>query len=251
MPSTPSADRSEEREPRAFATSNWSMITRAGAADSAGTRAALAQLCKEYWYPLYWFTRSRGLSQHDAEDLIQAFFEDLLERNAIARADASRGRFRTFLLAALRNFQSNQRERANTLKRGGGNELISLDAVDAAEKRFQDESVTQNSPEKLFDQKWAQSVLDATLARIHREYTASGKQAWFEELKVMLWGGRGEISYAEIARRLASTEGAVKVAVHRLRARFKEGLRDAIAQTVRDPSEIDEEMRHLLAAVTG
>src|SRR5664279_2680843 len=116
MASTPPTDRPEEREPRAFATSNWSMIARAGAVDSAGTRAALAELCRAYWYPLYWFTRSRGLSQHDAEDLIQAFFEDLLERNVVSKADATRGRFRTFLLTSLRNFHSHQRERANTLK---------------------------------------------------------------------------------------------------------------------------------------
>jgi RNA polymerase sigma-70 factor (ECF subfamily) len=226
------------------------MIARAGAVDSAGTRAALAELCRAYWYPLYWFTRSRGLSQHDAEDLIQAFFEDLLERSVITKADASRGRFRTFLLSSLRNFHSHQRERANTLKRGGGNELISLDAVGTAENRFQHEPATESSPEKLFDQKWALSVLEATLHRLRREYAAAGKQEWFDELKVVLWGGRGEVSYAEIARRLASTDGAVKVAVHRLRARFKQCLRDEIAQTVLDPDEIDDEMRHLLASVS-
>jgi len=226
------------------------MIAQAGAADSADTRTALAQLCRVYWYPLYWFTRSRGLSQHDAEDLIQAFFEDLLERNAIAKADAMRGRFRTFLLTSLRNFQSHQRERAGTIKRGGGTELISLDAAGIAENRFQHEPSTNHSPEKLFDQKWALSVLDATLHRLRREYLAGAKHAWFDELKVVLWGGRGEVSYAEIAQRLASTEGAVKVAVHRLRARFKETLRAEIAQTVLDPAEIDDEMRHLLAAVS-
>ncbi len=250
MSSIPSTDRPEDREPRAFATSNWSMIAQAGASDSAGTRTALAQLCRVYWYPLYWFSRSRGLSQHDAEDLIQAFFEDLLERNAIAKADATRGRFRTFLLTSLRNFHSHQRERAGTIKRGGGIELISLDAVSVAENRFQHEPATESSPEKLFDQKWARSVLDATLARLRREYTAATKQLWFDELKVVLWGGRGEVSYAEIAVRLGSTEGAVKVAVHRLRTRFKESLRDEIAQTVLNPAEVDDEMRHLLAAVS-
>jgi RNA polymerase sigma factor (sigma-70 family) len=249
MPSPTPADRSREQEPRAFATSNWSMIARAGAMDSDGTRAALAELCRIYWYPLYWFTRSRGLSQHDAEDLIQAFFEDLLRRNAIARADVARGRFRTFLLTSLRNFHSHQRGRAAALKRGGGSELISLDAAGAAEKRFQHEPATESSPEKLFDQKWALSLLDTTLNRLCREYTAAAKQAWFDELKVVLWGGRGEVSYAEIAGRLSTTEGAVKVAVHRLRARFKECLRDEIAQTVPNPAEIDDEMRHLFAAV--
>jgi RNA polymerase sigma-70 factor (ECF subfamily) len=250
MPSPPPADPSDEREPRAFATSNWSMIVRAGASASAGTQAALADLCRIYWYPLYWFTRSRGLPQHDAEDLIQAFFEDMLRRNAIAQANATRGRFRTFLLTSLRNFHSHQRARAGALKRGGGSELISLDAVDAAEKRFRHEPVTESSAEKLFDQKWALSLLDTTLTRLGREYTAAAKQAWFRELKVVLWGGRGQVNYAEIAGRLSSTEGAVKVAVHRLRVHFKECLREEIAQTVLDPAEIDDEMRHLLAAVS-
>ena len=226
------------------------MIARAGAPNSAETGTALADLCRAYWYPLYWFTRSRGLSQHDAEDLIQGFFGDLLRRNAIASADATRGRFRTFLLTSLRNFHSHQHARAGTLKRGGGCELISLDAVGAAEKRFQQEPATESSPEKLFDQKWALILLDSALKRLRREYTAAAKQAWFDELKVVLWGGRGEASYAEIAGRLSSTEGAVKVAVHRLRARFKECLRNEVAQTVLDPAEIDDEMRHLLAAVS-
>jgi RNA polymerase sigma factor (sigma-70 family) len=250
MSSTPPTDRPDEREPRAFATSNWSMIARAGATDSPGGRAALAQLCRAYWYPLYWFSRNCGLNQHDAEDLIQAFFEDLLERKAIARADAARGRFRTFLLSSLRNFHSHERARAGAFKRGGGREFISLDALGEAEARFKHEPATEISPEKLFDQKWALSLLDTALGHLRREYAATGKEPWFDELKVVLWGGRGDVSYAEIARRLASTEGAVKVAVHRLRQRFKECLRGEIAQTVLDPAEIDDEMRHLLAAVS-
>jgi RNA polymerase sigma-70 factor (ECF subfamily) len=246
----PSTNPSGERDPRAFATSNWSMIAHAGDAATPNGRAALAQLCRVYWYPLYWFSRSRGLSQHDAEDLIQGFFEDIIERGAIAKADAARGRFRTFLLSSLRNFHSHQRARAGRLKRGGGQEILSLDKVDAAETRFRNEPATEISPEKLFDQKWALSLLEAALDHLRHEYDAAGKRAWFDELKVVLWGGRGEVSYAEIALRLESTEGAVKVAVHRLRQRFKEYLRTEVARTVLHPGEIEDEMRHLLAAVS-
>ena len=163
---------------------------RAGYAASPDGRAALEQLCRAYWYPLYWFSRNRGLSQHDAEDLVQAFFEDLLERGAIARADANRGRFRTFLVAALKNFHSHRRASAGRIKRGGDREFVSLDAVATAEERFRHEPATANSPEKLYDQKWALSLLEAVLARLRREYGLAGKQPLFDELKVFLWGGR-------------------------------------------------------------
>lgn len=246
----PAADPAGEPAPRAFATTDWSMVVRAGATDTPGGRAALEKLCRAYWYPLYWFSRNCGLTQHNAEDLIQAFFEDLLERGAIARADAARGRFRTFLLTALKNFHSNQRARAGSLKRGGGREIVSLDSLRTAETRFQNEPATQVSPEKLFDQKWALSLLDAALGHLRREYLAAGKQVWFDELKVAVWGGRGEVSYAVIAGRLGSTEGAVKVAVHRLRQRFRECLQDEVAQTVLDPADVKDEMRHLFAAVS-
>jgi len=242
---------SAEPVTRVFATTDWSLVVRAGSADTADGRAALEGLCRTYWYPLYWFSRSIGLKQHDAEDLIQAFFKDLLERGAIARADAARGRFRAFLLSSLRNFHSHQRGRAQSLKRGGGWEFISLDAMGEAETRFQDELTTEVSPEKLFDKKWASSLLDAALARLRREYIAAKKRAWFDELKVVLWGGRGEVSYAAIAGLLGSTEGAVKVAVHRLRKRFNECLRDEVAHTVLDPADVEDEMRHLLAAVSS
>lgn len=226
------------------------MVVRAGDIGTPDGRTALAQLCRLYWYPLYWFARRRGLTPHDAEDLTQGFFADLLERGAIARADATRGRFRTFLLASFQNYQSHQRERAGTLKRGGGHEIVSLEALQTAETRFQGEPADGISPEKLFDQKWAHSLLDAVLELLRREYTAAGKQAWFDELKVVLWGGRGEVRYAEIAVRVGSTEGAIKVAVHRLRQRFRECLRAEVAQTVLDAGDIDDEMRHLLTAVS-
>lgn len=249
-PVPPSAVPPGESEPRAFATTDWSLIVRAGGARTPDGLAALEQLCRTYWYPLYWFSRRTGLSHHNAEDLIQAFFGDLLERGAIARADATRGRFRTFLLASLKNYHSHVRARAGSIKRGGGREFVALDALGTAAARFLNEPATEISPEKLYDQKWALSLLEVALARLRREYTAAGKQAWFDELKVAVWGGREKAGYAEIAGRLGSTEGAVKVAVHRLRQRFRESLQEEVARTVVDPADVADEMRHLLAAVS-
>lgn len=213
-------------------------------------RAALEDLCRIYWYPLYWFARRRGLASPDAEDVTQGFLADLLARGSVAQADAARGRFRTFLLSAFSNFLSYQRERAQAAKRGGGQSVVSLEAMQAAGTRFDDEPATTESPEKAYDRKWATRLIEITFEEMRREYAAIGKAGWFDELKGAVWGGRGEISYAEIARRLGSTEGAVKVAVHRLRQHFGERLRAEVTKTVIDPTEADDEIRHLLAAVS-
>jgi len=238
------------RGPTAFATTHWSLIVRAADAGTADGRAALAELCRIYWYPLYGFARRRGLAPADAEDLTQGFLADLLAREAVAQADAARGRFRTFLLNSFDHYRSHERARAQAAKRGGGEAVVSLDVMHAAEGRFRDEPATTESPEKVYDRKWAMSLIEVTLAAVRLEYAANGKAAWFDELKAALWCGRGEIAYAEIARRLDSTEGAVKVAVHRLRQRFGERFRAEVAQTVVDPAEVDDEIRHLLAAVS-
>lgn len=223
------------------------MIVRAAEAGTPDGRAALEELCRIYWYPLYGFARRRGLTPHDAEDLTQGFLADLLARGAVAQADAARGRFRTFLLASFENFHSHQRARAASLKRGGGCEFVSLQE---AELHFQDEPVSADSPEKMFDRKWAMSLLDQAIAAVRREYAAFGKGPLFDALKAVLWGAHGAVSYAEIAQQLGSTEGAVKMAAHRLRRRFGEALRAEVAKTVLDPATIDDEMRHLLAAVS-
>ena len=220
---------------------------RAGTAEGG---AALQELCRIYWYPLYWFARRRGLAPADAEDLTQGFLADLLARNGVAQADATRGHFRTFLLNSFDHYRSHERARAGANKRGGGQAPVSLDMIHAAEGRFRDEPATTESPEKAFDRKWAISLIEVALAAVRREYAANGKAAWFDELKAALWGGRGEVPYAEIARRLGSTAGAVKVAVHRLRQRFGERFRIEVTKTVMDPAETDEEIRHLLAAVS-
>lgn len=232
-----------------FATTRWTVVLVAGGATSAGSAAALEQLCRTYWYPLYYFARRRGLLPHDAEDLIQSFFAFLLEKDVIARVDRERGRFRTFLLTALQNFQANERARAGSLKRGGGCDLVSFDEM-RAEVRYRSEPATTLTPERLFDQKWATSLLERVLQILSREYAAAGKGALFDNLRGPLWGGRGEISYEELGRKLGMTEGAIKVAMHRLRLRYKECLHDEVAHTVASPGEVDDELRHLLASLS-
>jgi RNA polymerase sigma-70 factor (ECF subfamily) len=235
------------RAPTAFATTHWSMIVRAAETGTPDGLAALEELCRIYWYPLYGFARRRGLTPHDAEDLTQGFLADMLARGAVAKADAARGRFRTFLLASFENFCRSQHARANAAKRGGGCEFVSLQA---AELRFQQEPASTDTPEKTFDQKWAMSLLEQAIASVDREYTALGKGPLFNALKNILWGAHGAASHAEIARQLGSTEGAVSVAAHRLRRRFKEALRAEVAKTVLSPSDLEDEMKYLLMAVS-
>jgi RNA polymerase sigma factor (sigma-70 family) len=234
---------------RVFATTRWTVVLQAGGSTSAGSAAALEDLCRAYWYPLYSFARRRGLAPHDAEDLIQSFFAFLLEKDVIARADRERGRFRTFLLSALQNFHANERARAGTQKRGGGRTIVSFDELQA-ESSYQNEPANNLTPERLFDQKWATSLLEQVMQILRREYAAAGKVALFEELRGLLWGGRGDVGYEAIGRKLGTTEGAIKVAVHRLRARFKECLHDEVAHTVARPEEVEDELRHLLSALS-
>jgi RNA polymerase sigma-70 factor (ECF subfamily) len=246
---TPEQASADSQKLRVFATTRWTVVLQAGGSTSAGSAAALEKLCRAYWYPLYSFTRRRGLAPHDAEDLIQSFFAFLLEKDVIARADRERGRFRTFLLSALLNFQANERARAGTLKRGGGHAIVSFDELQA-ESSYQNEPATHLTPERLFDQKWAASLLEQVIQTLRREYAAAGKGPLFDELRGLLWGGRGDVGYEAIAGKLGTTEGAIKVAVHRLRARFKECLKDEVAHTVAGPEEVEDELRHLLAALS-
>jgi DNA-directed RNA polymerase specialized sigma24 family protein len=235
----------------AFATTHWSMIARAASHDPAEGRAALEELCRIYWYPLYGFARRRGATPADAEDLTQGFLADLLARGAVAQADANRGRFRTFLLNSFDNFRSHERARAGAIKRGGGREVVSLDALQAAETRFCDEPATTETPERIFDRKWALSLIEVAMAAVRREYEKTGKLAVFDALKPALLGGRGEIGYVEIGRRLGMTEGAIKIAALRLRQCFAGHFRAEVTKTVLDPADTDDEIRHLLAAVSA
>ena len=207
----------------------------------------MEKLCAIYWYPLYAFVRRRGHSAHDAQDLTQGFFARLLEKKDLASVDRARGRFRSFLLAALDHFLINEWHRARTQKRGGATVLFSFDALDA-ESRLRHEPAT-DSPEQIYDRRWAMTLLDQVMARLRTEMAGAGKLAHFEALKFCLTGER--TAYAEVGARLAMSEGAVKVAVHRLRERYRALLRAEIAETVATPEEIEDELRALLAALSS
>jgi DNA-directed RNA polymerase specialized sigma24 family protein len=214
-------------------------------ADSAQVHAALATLCRDYWYPLYAFVRRKGHGPHDAQDLTQAFFADLLERQ-IAGVDPSRGKFRSYLLGALKHFLANDRDRTSAQKRGGGRALLEWDALHA-EERFALEPLDQVEPDALYDRRWALELIDRAMARLEAEYEQKGDSARFAVLKASLSPSGPAV--AMLATALAMTEGAVKVAVHRLRQRYREVLREEISQTVASEAEVDGEMRHLVAVL--
>lgn len=231
--------------PGAFSTTNWSLVVAAGKRD-ATSRAALEELCGLYWFPLFAFVRRRSGSADAALDLTQGFFAELLERNPLDRVDPSAGRFRSFLLASVKNYLSHERERSSAQKRGGGKAPIPLDA-DAAEERFAIDPGHERTPEKLFEYHWAMTVLERVADRLAAEFAEAGKQREHRALAPFLTGGgRG---YREIAEELATTEGAIKMAVRRMRQRYGVLLREQVAQSVADPAEVDAELRHLLAVV--
>src|SRR6266545_6921823 len=227
-----------------FATTRWSLVLAAGRRKSDRSTEALATLCEIYWYPVYAFIRRQGHDADAARDLTQEFFTRVLEKNYFGDADPSRGRFRAFLLTSIRHFLSNERDRAHALKRGGATPPLSLD-VETAEGTYQLEGRDDLTPEKLFDARWAMLLLDRALNRLRRSYEASGKADVFDGLKGFLTGDSQDVPYVEVAQSLDSTEPAVKVAVHRLRRRFREALIEEIAQTVSSPADIDAEIRHL------
>lgn len=225
------------------------MVLAAGRGDSTRARAALEKLCLSYWYPLYAFVRRLGRTAHDAEDLVQSFFAVCLEKNYLGAAEQSKGRFRSFLLIALKHFLANEWERSRTLKRGGGHAHISLDGL-AAEQRYALEPVDCSSADKLFERRWALTLLEQVVNRLRDEQAAGGKLEQFERLKECITSAGRGTPYAQLAGQLGTSEGAVKVAVHRLRQRYRELLEEEIAHTVASPEEIEEERRHLLAALS-
>lgn len=233
-----------------FATTHWSVVLRAGRPDAAEASAALARLCQTYWFPLYAQVRRRGYNAHDAQDLTQSFFARLLEGDLLGRADPARGRFRSFVLTALKHFLSDEREKTRAKKRGGGHTFVSIDA-EAAERRFHAEPVDPSAPDKAFDRQWAVALLGEVLARLEREYHAAGKGRPFEILKQALTGARDAQPYAQLAAELSLSEGAVKVAVHRLRRRYRELLEAEIAQTVATPQDAAAELNYLFQALAG
>ena len=231
-----------------FTTTHWSVVLAAQADSTPKAQAALTQLCERYWYPLYAYLRRSGHSADEAQDLTQAFFARILEKRSFRQADSARGRFRSFLLASLKNFVANERGRERAQKRGGAIPPLSLE-FDTAEGRYRIEPPSDETPEKVFDRRWALTLLEDVLARLRGEFVKAQKEAVFDQLKGYLAGPRTEVGYAAVGKQLEMSEGAVKVAVHRLRRRFRDLLREEIAHTVSSPGEVEDEIRHLWTAV--
>lgn len=231
-----------------FATTQWSLVVAAADRRGAEADAALAALCERYWYPVYAFVRRRGHSAADAQDLTQEFFATLVEKEYLRSTDRQRGRFRTFLLTAVCRFLSKQADRARAKKRGGGRRPLSLDFADA-EGRYLLEPSELCTPEMLYERRWALTLLDRAIERLGADYAGKGKRDLFERLKPHLIAGTAEAEHGELASELNMTVGALKVALHRLRRRFGEMLKQEIADTVAGPEEIEDEIGRLLAAV--
>src|SRR5687768_11269610 len=256
MTQRPDHSRASPAGPRHFATTRWSMVLAAGGCAGGGTapaapqaREALAWLCRTYWYPLYAFVRTRGHPPEESQDLTQGFFARLLEKNVLQAADPDRGRFRSFLLASLKHFLANEWDRARAAKRGGGEPAVSIEIdVEDAERRFEREPADVVTPERVFERNWALTLLDTVLADLQAQYQRDGKGDLFERLKGYLSGGAEGTSYADTAAAAGMTEGAVQVAVHRLRKRYRDLLREHIGQTVASPGEVEEEIRDLFKA---
>jgi RNA polymerase sigma-70 factor (ECF subfamily) len=234
-----------------FATTRWTFVLSAGRKSSPDSDRALGELCQAYWYPLYAYVRCRGHSKEDAEDLVQAFFARFLERNYLEGLSAERGKFRAFLLASLKHFLANEWDKAQRQKRGGGVAHLSLDWQSADERFHLDPPDSSTAPDKAFDREWALALLERVIARLRDECLSEGKASLFEQAKGYLMVGEEAIPYAEAARALGldEGEGAVRVAVHRLRKRYRVLLRDEIVQTLADPAQVAEELRSLQAAL--
>lgn len=231
-----------------FATTHWSVVLTAGQPDTLRAQAALEKLCRTYWYPLYAYVRRRGQSAADAQDLTQAFFARLLERNWVGDADRTRGRFRTFLLTAMSRFLAGEWDKVRAQKRGGGQTHVPLQ-LDTAETRYGLEPADDRTPEQSYERRWALTLLDTVLRRLKAEYEHEGRGELFARLNPSLTGGRESQPYAELAAQLNMNEGAVKVAVHRLRKRYRQLLRAEITQTMTATEDVDEELRHLFSVL--
>ncbi|MHC4158436.1 MAG: RNA polymerase sigma factor [Planctomycetota bacterium] len=242
----------EPSGPRQFATTHWSVVGAAKGDEVSQTcaREALEELCRAYWYPLYAFVRSRGHSAIDAQDLTQGFFARIMEKQSIRLADPKRGKFRSFLLASLKNFIADEYDRRQAQKRGGGKNIFSLD-FESAEGQYSLEPKDEMTPEKLFERSWAITMLRNTLDRLSGEYKSERKKQLFEHLKIYLTTDKQTATYNDIAEKLQMAEGAVKVAVHRLRKQYRELLKEEIAQTVESENEVDEEINELFKALSG
>jgi DNA-directed RNA polymerase specialized sigma24 family protein len=231
-----------------FATTHWSVVLAAADVASDDAKAALEKLCRTYWFPLYAYVRHQGHGSEEAKDLTQGFFARLLEKNYLGQVDRRKGKFRSFLLASLRHFLSDERDRANAAKRGGGQSLVSFDAQ-GAEQRYRLEPVDEVSPDKVFDRRWAVALLEEAQWRLREEYATAGKGELFDALAGGGVATAAEATYAELAARWAMSESAVKSAAHRLRQRYHELVRNEVAHTVANPAELDEEIRYLVSVI--
>ena len=245
-PGHPNEERNAHRA--IFATTHWSVVLQAGHEAGDATERALETLCRAYWYPIYVYVRRLGHAPHDAQDFTQSFFEYLLEKRVLAKAQPESGRFRSFLLGSLKNYMANEWRRKTALKRGGGN-VISID-TSGGEERYAIEPLDESTPQLLYEQAWATAVLNQSIALLEAEYAQSGKLQLFRNLLPALQGD-AQVTYAVLGASLGLSEGAIKAAVHRLRQRYRELLRSAVAHTVADPREIDGELRHLMQVLGG
>ena len=250
MPASEPNEESFEAGPREFRTTRWGLVLAAGDTQAPGHRGALDQLCSAYWYPLYAFVRRSGHGPEDAGDLTQEFFARLLEKKWLTEADPARGRFRSFLLAALKHFLANEWNRSRCLKRGGGREFIALDAS-SAEERYALEPLDLATPELLYDRRWALTLLARTQTRLRAAMHAEGQAERFAALEPTLVGEKTALPYEELAARFGVTETAMKSMVLRLRKRFRETLREEVAQTIGEAKDVDAELAHLFTILGG
>jgi RNA polymerase sigma-70 factor (ECF subfamily) len=232
-----------------FATTHWSVVLCA-TSDSTAANEALSRLCQVYWLPLYAYVRRQGQGPEEAKDLTQEFLARLLSKGYLPAVNRHKGKFRSFLLAAMEHFLAKEWRDMNRIKRGGGQTILSLDREDP-ESKYRIEPVEELTPERIYERRWALILLDQTMDRLRGEFAAAGKLPMFDALQVFLTGDRENKPYAQMAVELDMTEGAVKVAVHRLRVRYGEVLRAEIANTVSRPEEVDEELRYLMAVLSG
>jgi RNA polymerase sigma factor (sigma-70 family) len=231
-----------------WATTSWTEVLAARGSATTESRLALEALCRTYWYPLYAFVRSLGLTPDDARDLTQAYFAEFLEKGFLDNCDPSRGRFRVFLMTSIRHFLSKEREKSRAWKRGGRAELLSLDETEL-EGRYRAEPVDRLTPEQIFERRWALTLLENSLARLRDECVVAAKERQFERLEAFITGERPAITYRAAAMDLGISEAAVKMSVHRLRERFGQILRETMAETVADAQDLDDEVRYLLGVI--
>lgn len=244
-------DGSDGTKGQIFDTTHWSVVIAAGHTSAPGAQEALEKLCRTYWYPIYAWVRRKGRSHDEAQDFTQAFFARLLEKKYLKLANRERGRFRAFLLTSLDRFLINEWRKEQAEKHGGGVDFISLDEQDA-DGRYQAEPPSEDlTPDKLFEKRWALALLEQVLARLRAEYETDGKKELFDNLKPFVWGEKSALSQTEIGERLGMNQNAVSQAVHRLRKRYGELLRAEVANTVEAPGDVEDELRHLLQAISG